>query len=166
MPRVSSLGHIGLFVNDMAAMRDFYTGTLGMTVTDESGESEDRQMVFLSARPQEEHHEILLLNGRTGDADTKIVQQVSFHVDTVEDVRDFHRRLQQDGVTVDSVVTHGNTASVYFRDPEDNRLEIYYALPVEWKQPFRKSIDLEQSDEAVLAQIHDLTFGAANQPVA
>ena len=61
---------------------------------------------------------------------------------------------------IDSVVTHGNTASVYFRDPEDNRLEIYYSLPVEWPQPFRAEIDVTQSADDILKQIHDVTVGA------
>ena len=114
-------------------------------------------MVFLSARPGEEHHELLLMPGRTGDGDVKVVQQVSFHVDSVEDVREFHHRFVEDGVQIDSVVTHGNTASVYFRDPEDNRLEIYYSLPVEWPQPFRAEIDVTQSADGILKQIHDVT---------
>ena len=157
MAKVTSLGHVGLFVNDLPVMRDFYTRVLGMTITDESVE---RGMVFLSARPGEEHHELLLMPGRTGDGDVKIVQQMSFHVDTVEDVRQFHNRFVEDGVKIDSVVTHGNTASVYFRDPEDNRLEIYYSLPVEWKQPFRAELDVTQSDDDILRQIHDATVGA------
>jgi len=160
MPRVSSLGHVGLFVNDLQRMRDFYTRVLGMTVTDESA---GRQMAFLSARPAEEHHELLLMAGRTGPSDAKIVQQISFHADTIEDVRAFHQELQAEGVPIDSVVTHGNTASVYFRDPEDNRLEVYYSLPAEWPQPFRAPIDLTQSGEQVLQQIHDVTFGAAQR---
>ena len=160
MPRVSALGHVGLFVNDLQRMRDFYTRVLGMTVTDESAE---RRMVFLSARPTEEHHELLLMAGRTGAEDARVVQQISFHAETIDDVRAFHRDLRAEGVPIDSVVTHGNTASIYFRDPEDNRLEIYYSLPVEWPQPFRAPIDLTQSGERVLRQIHDVTFGAAQR---
>ncbi len=157
MAKVTSLGHVGLFVNDLESMRDFYTRVLGLTVTDENME---RGMVFLSARPGEEHHELLLMRGRTGDGDVKVVQQMSFHVDSVGDVRDFHNRFVEDGIRIDSVVTHGNTASVYFRDPEENRLEIYYSLPVEWPQPFRAEIDVTQSDDNVLKQIHDVTVGA------
>ena len=153
MAKVSSLGHVGLFVNDLDAMRDFYVRVLGMTVTDESAE---RRMVFLSARPDEEHHELFLTTGRTGDPEVKVVQQVSFHADSVADVREFHRRFQEEGVAIDSVVTHGNTASVYFRDPEDNRLEVYYTLSVKGvKQPFRADIDVTRPDDDVLRQIED-----------
>lgn len=157
MPKVSSLGHVGLFVSDLAKMRDFYTRVLGMTVTDESAE---RQMCFLSARPGEEHHEMFLTVGRDAE-DVKVVQQVSFHVDSIEELREFHHTFKAEGVEIDSVVSHGNTASIYFRDPDRNRLEVYYSIPVAWPQPFRVPIDIEQSDEAVLQQIHDATYGAA-----
>lgn len=72
------------------------------------------------------------------------------------DVREFHRRFAEEGVTIDSVVTHGNTASVYFRDPEDNRLEVYYSLSVKGvKQPFRADIDVTRPDADVLRQIEE-----------
>ena len=158
MPNVSSLGHVGLFCTDLQAMRDFYTRVLGMTVTDEGPE---RGMVFLSARPADEHHELLLMRGRTGGGDALIVQQISFHVDSLDELRAFHAQFEAEGVPIDSVVTHGNTASVYFRDPEGNRLEVYYSLPVEWPQPFRANIDLTADNDGVLRQIHDATFGAA-----
>ena len=61
MPKLSSLGHVGLYVRDLARMRDFYTRVLGLEVTDESAE---RRMVFLSSRPAEEHHEVLLIERR------------------------------------------------------------------------------------------------------
>jgi catechol 2,3-dioxygenase-like lactoylglutathione lyase family enzyme len=157
MPKVSSLGHVGLFVSDLPKMRDFYTRVLGMTVTDESAE---RQMCFLSARPGEEHHEMFLTVGRDAE-DVKVVQQVSFHVDSLEELREFHHTFKAEGVEIDSVVSHGNTASIYFRDPDRNRLEVYFSIPVEWPQPFRVAIDIERSDEAVLQQIHDATYGAA-----
>ena len=34
MPKVTSLGHIGLHCNDFPTMLDFYTRVLGFTVTD------------------------------------------------------------------------------------------------------------------------------------
>ena len=160
MPKVTSLGHVGLFCNDIGVMRDFYENTLGMTVTDYSNE---RQMVFLSSNPELEHHELFLTAGRNTDAEAKIIQQISFHVDSLEDVRQFHERFIADEVTIDSIVTHGNTASIYFRDPELNRLEIYYSLkdatgnPVSWPQPFRVALDIKQNDAQILKQIQDVT---------
>ena len=72
--KVTGLGHVGLFVHDMPRMLDFYTSVLGMTITDRGGE----RIVFLSARPAQEHHELAL--AYSTDQTTE-AGQVSFHVD-------------------------------------------------------------------------------------
>ena len=54
--KVTGLGHVGIFVNDVQKMVDFYTGVLGMTLTDRG--PNDRS-VFLSARPNEEQIRVL-----------------------------------------------------------------------------------------------------------
>ena len=33
MPKIAELGHTGLWVNDLARMKDFYTRVVGLTVT-------------------------------------------------------------------------------------------------------------------------------------
>ena len=157
MRKVTGLGHVGLHVYDYPMMRDFYTRVMGMQITDES---EERQMCFLSARPEEEHHELFLTGGRNTPDDIKLVHQISFTVESISVLREFREILETEKLQIDSISTHGNTASVYFRDPEDNKVEVYYSIRVEWPQPFREPIDLDLDDEAVLQQIHDLTFGA------
>ena len=102
---------------------------------------------------------MFLTVGRDAE-DVKVVQQVSFHVDSIEELREFHHTFKAEGVEIDSVVSHGNTASIYFRDPDRNRLEVYYSIPVAWPQPFRQPIDFSLDDEGLLKQINDLTFGA------
>ena len=81
-------------------------------------------------------------------------------VESISILKEFREIFEAEALPIDSISTHGNAASVYFRDPEGNRLEVYYSIPVEWPQPFRKPINLDQDDDAVLQQIHDLTFGA------
>jgi catechol-2,3-dioxygenase len=157
MPKVSSLGHVGLHVTDYPKMRDFYTRVLGFTVTDEDA---DRQMCFLSAQPGEEHHELLITSGREASSEVKLLQQLSFHVGSLQEVREFRQVFEAESVEISRAVTHGNTASLYFLDPEGNRLEVYYTVPVDWHQPFSKPIDLDMDDEALLQHIHDVTFGA------
>jgi catechol 2,3-dioxygenase-like lactoylglutathione lyase family enzyme len=62
---VIGLGHTGLWVSDLAKMRDFYERVIGLTVTD----SDDEQgIVFFSARPEVEHHEFVLQLGAVGGA--------------------------------------------------------------------------------------------------
>jgi len=156
MPRVTSLGHVGLHTRDLPRMRDFYTGVLGFQVT---GESEHPPLLFLSSRPEAEHHELLLTSGRDS-GEVRLLQQLSFHVGSLEELRQFHRQFKEEGTPIASTVTHGNTASIYFLDPEGNRLELYYSFPFDWPQPFSEPIDIEQDDEGILRQVKELTTGA------
>ena len=71
MPKVLELGHVGLFITDPEVMTDFYSRFLGMTITDRDG---DRR-IFLSARPESEHHELLLAKDPSRHSD---LQQLSF----------------------------------------------------------------------------------------
>lgn len=59
---IMKLGHTGLWVYDLPKMRDFYERIVGLTVTDEDP---DLGIVFFSSRPEEEHHEFVLQEGRT-----------------------------------------------------------------------------------------------------
>jgi catechol-2,3-dioxygenase len=156
MPRVTRLGHTGVYVHDLDKMRDFYTRVLGLTVTDEDL---DRGLVFFSSRPKEEHHEFVIMRGRTGPDDAKVVQQISWHVASLEDLLEFHRTLQAEGVTVEREITHGIAIAIYFFDPEGNRIEVYWATDKDIPQPFGKAVDLDQSAEAVLAQADALIAG-------
>ncbi|MCC7367333.1 MAG: VOC family protein [Chloroflexi bacterium] len=156
MPRVTRLGHTGIFVRDLDTMRAFYTRVLGLTVTDEDA---GRGMVFFSSRPHEEHHEFVIMRGRTGPEDAQVVQQISWHVDSLEDLLGFHRLLQAEGVTVEREITHGIAIAIYFFDPEGNRIEVYWATDKDIPQPFGRAVDLDQPAEAVLAQAEALIAG-------
>jgi catechol-2,3-dioxygenase len=150
---IAELGHVGVWVDDLLLMRSFYTQMLGLTVTDEDLE---KGMVFLSARPETEHHEFVLARGRQAPEDVKLIQQVSFRIDSVESLVEFHRRFQDAGVRVQQEVTHGNAYGIYFWDPEGNRIEVYYRVPIEVRQPFRKDLNLDQSPDDVLAEAQRL----------
>jgi catechol-2,3-dioxygenase len=52
--------------------------------------------------------------------------------------------------------THGNAVSIYFRDPEGNRLEVFLDMPWYCEQPLREPINLDQADDAVMAQAEAL----------
>ncbi|MVA71909.1 VOC family protein [Agrobacterium vitis] len=129
-----SISHVGLFVHDLALMREYYINVLGFIVTDEV----PGRMCFLS-RNIEEHHQVALFAGRT--ADTPQVQQLSFKLDTLEEVREVHRRLVDAGTKEMRCVSHGIAWSIYFPDPEGNRLE--YFTDTEWyvKQPCADPVD-------------------------
>ncbi|WP_228044213.1 VOC family protein [Streptomyces ferrugineus] len=161
---ITGLGHTGFWVYDLELMRDFYSRVMGLTVTDED---EERGIVFLSARPDEEHHEFVLQRGRTAPDGVKLTHQVSWRVDSLESVIDFHHRFRAEGIEVQQEVTHGNAIGIYFFDPEGNRNEVYLRLERNVPQPFRKTIDLDLPPEEILAESERLLTegGPAYQPV-
>ena len=148
MPQISGLGHVGLYCHDLGKMRDFYAGVLGLAITDEDLE---RGICFLSAQPDAEHHELALAQAKEPGQKTQNVQQVSFKVKSLDDVRAFYHRLQDAGMRIDRTVTHGIACSVYFYDPEDNRIELYYTTPYNVRQPLGEHIDLDRPNEELLA---------------
>ena len=148
MPAITSIGHVGIYCDDIERMLDFYTRVLGFKITDQRPEG---GFYFLSTRPEVEHHMVLLRPGGRGDG--KVMQQLSFHTGSLAEVREYTRRLRADGAHVIETITHGNAVSVYFYDPEGNRLEIYWDTGVWIQQPFKEDIDLEADDEGVMAQV-------------
>lgn len=150
---IVGLGHTGLWVYDLEVMRDFYTCVLGLTVTDEDTEL---GMVFLSSRPEVEHHEMVLALGRTAEIGALQTHQISWRVESLEALQEFKRRFEAEGVRLQQVVTHGYAFGIYFFDPEGNRGEVYWTTGKDVPQPFRKSLDLDQDPEAVFAEAQRL----------
>ena len=148
MPQIVGLGHVGLYCEDLGKMRDFYARVLGLTISDEDLE---RGICFLSADPRAEHHELALARAKEPGQKTQNVQQVSFKVKSLDDVRAFYHRLQDAGMKIDRTVTHGIACSVYFFDPEGNRVELYYTTPYKIRQPLGEHIDLDTPDAELLA---------------
>lgn len=148
MPSVTRLGHVGLFVKDPEIMLDFYSNFLGMTVTDR-----DERRVFLSSRPAEEHHEILLAQNDERHTDP---QQLSFHVASLADLRQFYAEIVERKYSIDHVSNHGNAIGCYFRDPEGNRVEVYWQTDINWPQPFSEPIDLALSEEELLKLLDEM----------
>ncbi len=149
-PTIAELGHVGIRCFDLSRQLEFYTGTLGLTVTDHD---EERGLWFLSARPDIEHHELLLTSGREGSDDVRLIQQISFRCDTLESVTGFLRKFRTQGVAVDMVVSHGNAVGVYFYDPEGNRGEVYWHTGLTARQPFVEHIDLDVDTDLLLERI-------------
>jgi catechol-2,3-dioxygenase len=59
---------------------------------------------------------------------------------------------QDTGTTEMLSVTHGNAISIYFRDPEGNRIESFVDTPWYCEQPLRENIDLNDDDATIFAQ--------------
>ena len=144
MPKVTGLGHVGIYVRDPQLMIEFYSGFLGMSVTDRG---RDDWIVFLSANPAVEHHEFAMV--RSEDLKTE-PQQISFTVASLADLKNFYAEILDRGFPVEMVVNHGNAIGCYFRDPEGNVVEVYWHTGKDWPQPYADPIDLSQSEEELL----------------
>lgn len=161
---ILELGHTGFWVDDLEVMTDFYVRLLGLQITDRD---EDEGIVFLSSRPDVEHHELVLARGRTAPAGTMLTHQVSWRLDSLESLVEFHHRFREAGVRVQQEVTHGNAYGIYFFDPEGNRNEVYVRVERDVRQPFRKTLDLDLPIDQILAEAQRLLDdgGPAYQPV-
>ncbi len=157
MPRVTGLGHIGLYVRDVPKMTAFYRDFLGMQVTKQAP---DGRAVFLSSDPEQVDHEIALMTDPRGGT-TENVQQISMGLPSFEDLQEFHRRILADpALRVDRVVTHLSSLSCYFFDPEGNRTEVFWLTGRPSWVMVAMPIDIQRPLEEVLADVdalHDKT---------
>ena len=142
-------GHIGVNVVDIGPMVDFYVDIMGFTVTDRGTSSRGSEMAFLSRDP-EEHHHIVLAEGRPAN-NVSTVNQMSFKVNSLADVRTMYDRVKNAGIQGVAAIDHGAALSVYFADPGGNRFEIYWATPWYIDQPHAQPIDFSQTDDELLA---------------
>jgi catechol-2,3-dioxygenase len=150
-PRFS---HIGIHVHDIETMAAFYSGLLGLEITDRGKLPlpGDPQIVFLSSDP-EEHHQIALVEGRRdGGIEAGVVNQISFHLDSLADLRAMKTAAEKAGVTRFLPISHGRGWSLYFPDPEGNGIECFVDTPWHVRQPVVDSLDLSLSDQEILAQ--------------
>lgn len=153
MPRISHLSHVVIRTNDIDRMTAFYQETLGLKVS----HTTDR-MVFMSSEPEREDHELALARGRQG-TDSPILH-IAWNVPTTEDVLGFYQRFKTQGVRIDHCVSHGNTVSCYFADPEDNILEVFSLVDVEAEQGYHGPLDLERSASELEAQVRGMATAA------
>jgi len=149
MSRVVGLGHIGIYVRDLNRMTAFYRDFLGMQVTKQS----PGRAVFLSSDPECVDHEIALMTGRAADQDPQLIQQISLRVNTLDDLRDFKRRILQADYKIDNIVTHLSAIGCYFFDPEGNRTEVFWLTGRPSWVMVGVPIDIDRSDDEILAQI-------------
>ena len=120
MAGIGRVGHVVLRVTDVAAAEAFYRDALGMeTVRRSEGAA------FMSFGRQ--HHDIGLfsVNGEPTRGNAGL-GHVALVVDGgMPELETMHQRLLDNGVEIASLTDHGMTKSVYFNDPDGNRLEIY-----------------------------------------
>lgn len=127
MVKIKRLGHVGIFVKDVEKSKKFYTEVLGFKVSDVN----EQGIVFL--RCGTDHHDTVLVplpkeSAGAVSTERKEVQQISYEVDRVEDLRAALKHLKQNGVTIVSGMRQrgpGNDKTIDFLDPDGNVVQLF-----------------------------------------
>jgi len=122
MARINKVGHVVLNVRDLDASMAFYTTALGMELVTHNTQ---RQMAFLSFGTQ--HHDIALCQAPAGAERGAIgINHIAMQIEGgVEELSQLYGRLLKAGAQIDRTTEPSTTLSVYFFDPDGNRLEIF-----------------------------------------
>jgi len=125
MIKARRLGHIVLSVRDLKASVDFYTRTIGLEVVQEKT-GPDRAFLSLG----DDHHQIAFFQEAAPDAapleDSQPgIQHIAWQVEDFDALQAAWRELKEIGIPVERTVEHNVTRSLYFRDPDNNCVELY-----------------------------------------
>ena len=143
---LAKLGHVVIKVSDMKRSVAFYTGVLGLRVSDAYPESMMKGgMVFL--RCNTDHHCLALIGGLPDDKGLRAMHHFAFEVATLGEVLRAREHLRAANVQIDFEGRRraGCQIAIEFRDPDDHHLEIYCFLdqvgsdgrvrpPEEWRE--------------------------------
>jgi catechol-2,3-dioxygenase len=135
---VAELGHLVLYVRDVARSAEFYRDVLGWRqIMPEPGETPRGMAAFSGGRT---HHELLLIE--VGEQATPIPEGRRiglYHFglkvgDTDDELREMLRRVTNAGATVVGSSDHTVTHSLYILDPDGNEIELYVDVPgIDWQ---------------------------------
>src|SRR2546427_10688800 len=125
--KVKELGHIVLYVSDLARSRPFYGETLGWReITPEEGIG-CPAAAFASGRT---HHELLLIEVRGAPALPRGRRLGLYHFglkigETDDELREARDELVAAGVRIAGATDHGVTHSLYIEGPHGDEIELY-----------------------------------------
>jgi catechol 2,3-dioxygenase-like lactoylglutathione lyase family enzyme len=158
------MGHIGLVARDLARMVDFYERALGMQVSDRMPFPEDSPFyegVWL--RINADHHVISMFGLRDAPATNGYangrqphpgVHHIGFEVASFDNLRNAVDYAREHDIALQGVRSGGPGCQlrVYLWDPEDNMVELYFAMDqIGWDGATRpyppvEAIDLDTFD--------------------
>jgi catechol 2,3-dioxygenase len=144
-----NLTHMGIFTDQPNEMREFYQQVLGLVVSDTGvGNFFKRRITFMTGS-EDHHHQFVLVEREAGDPPGGALFQVSFEMADLDEVRAIVARAHGVGAKEVKGLNHGNSWSVYFRDPDGNMIEIYTDTGWYVPQPFGDPLDLALSNEDI-----------------
>ncbi len=135
--QVKELGHLVLYVKDLARSRRFYGELLGWKEITPEGGMQFPAAAFTSGRT---HHELLLIEVGPNAAPLSKGRRLGlYHFglkvgETDDELREARDALQAAGAKISGASDHGVTHSLYIEDPDGNEIELYIDVqPARWK---------------------------------
>jgi len=131
---VKRLNHLVLYVRDAQHSLPFYRDVLGFNVV----EAPSEQAIFLRANGSDNHHDLGLFGiGADAPPPSQGRQVGMYHaaweVASIQDLAKAREALQRSG-NLAGESDHGNSLSLYAKDPDGNELEVFWMLPrQEWE---------------------------------
>ena len=122
MAKPLRIGHLVLNVKDVAVSAQFYTEILGFEISRQT-----ERGTFLTCGKI--HHDLALFQAPENALPVTEGQlglnHFAVQVADFDDLKEVYENLQDKGVTLDHNTDHGMTSSVYFMDPDGNRIEFF-----------------------------------------
>ena len=132
MVKPKQLGHIVLRVRDIERSEQFYSGVLGLHVTNKR----PGQVTFMSAVDDSSHELALVPVGddAPGPEDSRVgLYHFAWQMDSFDDLKSLYTEMKAKDVDIRGIGDHGISLGVYFFDPDGNEIEAYYEMPKdEW----------------------------------
>jgi catechol-2,3-dioxygenase len=132
---IKRLNHVVLWVRDAQRALAFYRDILGFSIV----EMPSPQAVFLRANGSDNHHDLGLFGigpdaGPPSQGRQVGMYHAAWEVAAIQDLARAREALLDSGHLVGES-DHGNSLSLYARDPDGNELEVFFMLPrEEWEQ--------------------------------
>lgn len=127
--RLTKIGHVVLMSTNLRRSVEFYTGVLGLRVSDVYPETMMQgRMVFM--RCAADHHGVALVGAAPGASRQHELHHLAFEVSTLDEVFGARDYLRKQGVKIEFEGRRraGCQIAVEFRDPDGHWLEIYWGL--------------------------------------
>ena len=152
--------HAFVNVKNLKVMVNFYTDVLGFRISDQV-----EGIAFLS-QIDDEHHQLAFKEDANQNEGANRVGHFAFRVESLDEVK----RLYDELSSIEDVgkvvpITHGNTWSIYFHDPERNGVEVFCDTPWDAEQPFAEPWDPKMSRKELETYTKNLITRGGNLKV-
>jgi catechol-2,3-dioxygenase len=144
--------HAVLNVKDVDKELDFYTGVLGFTISDRVPVGKNAPEIVFMSQDKSEHHQLALMVMREDEGPSNSLNHLAFRVESFDDIKQLSGKLDAAGVDI-LPLSHGNTLSLYFSDPERNGLEVFWDTPWHIAQPNGTLWDTSLNETEALAWV-------------